>query len=197
VREFSVPATTEVGPDEAITDLLATNVAEHGSEVGMRVHRGGQWQDVTWREFGDQVAGVAKGLIAGGVGPGDRVALQARTRYEWTVCDFAIWTAGAVTVPVYETSSADQVAWILADSGATAAIVERPEHAEAMESVRDQAPDLGPIWILDDDAVGTLTAAGQDVPDDELTARRPPSRPTASRRSSTPAAPPAGPRAAS
>jgi len=172
VREFSVPATTEVGPDEAITDLLATNVAEHGSEVGMRVHRGGQWQDVTWREFGDQVAGVAKGLIAGGVGPGDRVALQARTRYEWTVCDFAIWTAGAVTVPVYETSSADQVAWILADSGATAAIVERPEHAEAMDSVRDQAPDLGPIWILDDDAVGTLTAAGQDVPDDELTARR-------------------------
>src|SRR3954464_2497440 len=172
VREFSVPATTEVGPDEAITDLLATNVAEHGSEVGMRVHRGGQWQDVTWREFGDQVAGVAKGLIAGGVGPGDRVALQARTRYEWTVCDFAIWTAGAVTVPVYETSSADQVAWILADSGATAAIVERPEHAEAMDSVRDQAPDLGPVWILDDDAVGTLTAAGQDVPDDELTARR-------------------------
>src|SRR3954464_12813989 len=172
VREFSVPATTEVGPDEAITDLLATNVAEHGSEVGMRVHRGGQWQDVTWREFGDQVAGVAKGLIAGGVGPGDRVALQARTRYEWTVCDFAIWTAGAVTVPVYETSSADQVAWILADSGATAAIVARPEHAEAMDSVRDQAPDLGPIWILDDDAVGTLTAAGQDVPDDELTARR-------------------------
>jgi long-chain acyl-CoA synthetase len=172
VREFSVPATTEVGPDEAIPDLLATNVADHGSEVGMRVHRGGQWRDVTWREFGDQVAGVAKGLIAGGVGPGDRVALQARTRYEWTVCDFAIWTAGAVTVPVYETSSADQVAWILADSGATAAIVERPEHAEAMDSVRDQAPDLGPIWILDDDAVGTLTAAGQDVPDSELQARR-------------------------
>src|SRR4051795_2513646 len=172
VREFSVPATTEVGPDEAIPDLLATNVAEHGDEVGYRVHRDGQWRDVTWREFGEQVAGVAKGLIAGGVGSGARVALQARTRYEWTVCDFAIWTAGAVTVPVYETSSADQVAWILADSGATAAIVERPEHAEAMDSVRDQAPDLGPIWILDDDAVGTLTAAGQDVPDDEVTARR-------------------------
>jgi long-chain acyl-CoA synthetase len=82
VREFSVPATTEVGPDEAIPDLLATNVADHGDEVGMRVHRGGQWRDVTWREFGAQVAGVAKGLIAAGVGPGDRVALQARTRYE-------------------------------------------------------------------------------------------------------------------
>src|SRR3954454_12255911 len=172
VREFSVPATTEVGPDEAIPDLLATNVAEHGDEVGLRVHRDGQWRDVTWKEFGDQVGGVAKGIIAAGVGPGDRVALQARTRYEWTICDFAIWAAGAVTVPVYETSSADQVAWILGDSGATAAIVEKSEHAEAMEAVRDQAPDLGPVWVLDDDAVGTLTAAGKDVPDSELVARR-------------------------
>jgi long-chain acyl-CoA synthetase len=163
---------TEVGPDEAIPDLLAANVAGHGDEVGYRVHRDGQWRDVTWKEFGDEVAGVAKGLIASGVGPGDRVALQARTRYEWTVCDFAIWTAGAVTVPVYETSSADQVAWILSDSGATAAIVERPEHAEGMETVRDQAPDLGPVWVLDDDAVGTLTAAGKEVPDSELEARR-------------------------
>src|SRR3954449_2115214 len=172
VREFSVPATTEVGPDEAIPDLLAANVAEHGDEVGYRVHRDGQWRDVTWKQFGDQVAGVAKGLIASGVGAGDRVALQARTRYEWTICDFAIWAAGAVTVPVYETSSADQVAWILSDSAATAAIVERPEHAEAMESVRDQATELGPVWVLDDDAVGTLTAAGKDVPDAELDARR-------------------------
>src|SRR3954463_12688406 len=100
VREFSVPATTEVGPDEAIPDLLATNVAEHGDEVGLRVRRDGRWHDVTWRQFGAEVAGVAKGLVAAGVDPGDRVALQARTRYEWTVCDFAIWAAGAVTVPV-------------------------------------------------------------------------------------------------
>nr|WP_218860569.1 long-chain fatty acid--CoA ligase [Petropleomorpha daqingensis] len=152
--------------------MLAANIAEHGDEVGYRVHRDGQWRDVTWKQFGDQVAGVAKGLIASGVGAGDRVALQARTRYEWTVCDFAIWTAGAVTVPVYETSSADQVAWILSDSAAKAAIVEKSEHAEAMESVRDQAPDLGPVWVLDDDAVGTLTAAGKDVDDAELEARR-------------------------
>src|SRR4051794_17348122 len=172
VREFSVPATTEVGPDEAIPDLLAANVAEHGDEVGYRVHRDGQWRGVTWEEFGDQGAGAARGLVARGGAPGDRVPLEARTRYEWTVCDFAIWAAGAVTVPVYEPSSADQVAWILSDSAAKAAIVEKPEHAEAMESVRDQAPDLGPVWVLDDDAVGTLTTAGQDVPDGELDARR-------------------------
>jgi long-chain acyl-CoA synthetase len=172
VREFSVPPTVEVGPDEAIPDMLAANVAEHGDEVGLRRQVDGQWTDVTWREFGEQVSGVAKGLVAAGVRAGDRVALQAKTRYEWTVCDYAIWAAGAVVVPVYETSSPDQVAWILSDSGATAAIVERGEHADAVESVRDQAPDLGPVYVLDDDGVGSLIAAGGDVPDSELEARR-------------------------
>jgi long-chain acyl-CoA synthetase len=172
VREFSVPATTEVGPDEALTDLLAANVAGHGSETGFRVRRDGRWEDVTWKEFGDQVRGVAKGLVATGVAAGDRVALQAKTRYEWTVLDFAIWTAGGAVVPIYETSSADQVAWILADSGATAVIVERDEHAAAVESVRDQAPDLRSVHVIDDGAIDALTQAGKDVPDSELEARR-------------------------
>ena len=172
MREFSVPATMEVGPDEALTDLLAQNVAEVGDQTGFRVRRGGEWQDVTWKEFGEQVTGVAKGLIASGVEAGDRVALQAKTRYEWPVMDFAIWTAGAVTVPIYETSSADQVAWILSDSGATAVIVEKDEHAEAVESVRDETPDLKSVHVIDDDAVGTLTQAGKDVPDSALEERR-------------------------
>ncbi|GAA3171483.1 long-chain fatty acid--CoA ligase [Blastococcus jejuensis] len=172
MREFSVPATTEVGPDEALPDLLAANVAEVGDQTGFRVHRGGAWHDVTWKEFADQVAGVAKGLIASGVAAGDRVAIQAKTRYEWAVIDFAIWAAGAVTVPIYETSSPDQVAWILSDSGATAVIVERDEHATAVESVRDQTPELKSVHVIDDDAVGTLTQAGKDVPDSELEARR-------------------------
>jgi long-chain acyl-CoA synthetase len=172
VREFSVPATTEVGPHEALTDMLATNVAEYGDQVGLRVRRNGQWQDVTWKEFGDQVAGVAKGLIASGVAPGDRVALQAKTRYEWTVLDFAIWTAGAAVVPIYETSSADQVAWILSDSGATAVVVERDEHAEAVESVRGQAPGLKSVFVIDDGAIDQLTEAGKSLPDSELEARR-------------------------
>ncbi len=172
MREYSVPATTEVKPDAALTDMLTDNVARHGDDVGLRRQRDGRWEDVTWREFGEQVAGVAKGLVAAGVQPGDRVALQAKTRYEWPLLDFAIWTAGAVTVPVYETSSPDQVAWILADSGAVAAVVERSEHAVAVDSVRDQAPDLGPLYVIDDDAVGTLTAAGASIPDSELAARR-------------------------
>ncbi|MGY1668530.1 AMP-dependent synthetase/ligase [Geodermatophilus sp. SYSU D00696] len=152
--------------------MLTENVEKHGDDVGLRVQRNGRWEDVTWREFGEQVAGVAKGLVAAGVQPGDRVALQAKTRYEWPLLDFAIWTAGAVTVPVYETSSPDQVAWILADSGAVAAVVERAEHAAAVDSVREQAPDLGPLYVIEDDAVATLTAAGTGVPDSELAARR-------------------------
>jgi long-chain acyl-CoA synthetase len=172
VREFSVPATTEVGSDEALPDLLATNVAEVGDQTGFRVQRNGQWRDVTWKEFGDQVAGVAKGLVASGVSAGDRVALQAKTRYEWAVIDFAIWTAGGATVPIYETSSADQVAWILSDSGATAILVEKDEHASAVETVRDQAPDLRSVFVIDDGAVDQLIQAGKDVPDSELEARR-------------------------
>ncbi|RBY85794.1 long-chain fatty acid--CoA ligase [Blastococcus sp. TF02A-30] len=152
--------------------MLTTNVTEHGDEVGLRRQVGGRWTDVTWKQFGEEVRGVAKGLIASGVAAGDRVALQAKTRYEWTVFDYAIWTAGAVVVPIYETSSADQVAWILSDSGATAAIVERDEHAAAVESVRDQAPDLKAVLVIDDGAVDQLVAAGKDVPDSELDARR-------------------------
>src|SRR3712207_5809916 len=152
--------------------MLVENVTRHGDDTGLRRRVDGRWVDVTWRQFGEEVRGVAKGLIAAGVAAGDRVALQAKTRYEWTVLDFAIWTAGGVVVPIYETSSPDQVAWILSDSGATAIVVERDEHAAAVESVRDQAPDLASVFVIDDDAVGTLTVAGQEVPDSELDARR-------------------------
>jgi long-chain acyl-CoA synthetase len=172
VREFSVPATTEIGPDEAVPDLLATNVAEYGDQVGLRRRVDGQWRDVTWKEFGDEVASVAKGLIASGVDAGDRVALQAKTRYEWTVLDFAIWAAGGVVVPIYDSSSADQVAWILSDSGATALVVETAEHADAVDSIRSEAPDLKSVFVIDDGAVDQLVSAGRDVDDSELEKRR-------------------------
>ncbi|MDQ1663447.1 MAG: long-chain acyl-CoA synthetase, partial [Blastococcus sp.] len=172
MREFSVPATTEIGPDEAVPDLLATNVAEYGDQVGLRRRVDGQWRDVTWKEFGGEVASVAKGLIASGVEAGDRVALQAKTRYEWTVLDFAIWAAGGVVVPIYDSSSADQVAWILSDSGASALIVETAEHADAVDSIRSEAPDLKSVFVIDDGAVDQLVSAGSDVADSELDERR-------------------------
>jgi long-chain acyl-CoA synthetase len=172
VRELSVPPTATVGADDALTDMVALNAAEHPDDVGLRIQRNGRWEDVTYAEFAAQVAGVAKGLIAGGVQPGDRVGLLAKTRYEWTVLDYAIWTAGAVVVPIYETSSADQIAWILSDSGARALVVETAAHAAAVDSVREEAPELGSVWVIEDGALDTLTTAGADVPDDELATRR-------------------------
>src|SRR4051812_47085228 len=152
--------------------MVVRNAAEHPDDVGLRRQVGGQWVDVTHRQFADEVAAVAKGLVAAGVRPGERVGLLARTRYEWTVLDFAIWTAGAVVVPVYETSSADQISWILSDSGARALVVEGASHAAAVDSIRAEVPSLGPVWVIDDGALDLLTTAGADVPDGELTARR-------------------------
>jgi long-chain acyl-CoA synthetase len=152
--------------------MVAANAADHPDRVGLRIQRNGRWKDVTYAEFAAQVAGVAKGLIAADVQPGDRVGLLAKTRYEWTVLDFAIWTAGAVVVPIYETSSADQIAWILSDSGARALVVETAAHAAAVDSVREDASELGSVWVIEDGALDTLTTAGADVPDAELAARR-------------------------
>ncbi|MGY1840412.1 MULTISPECIES: AMP-dependent synthetase/ligase [unclassified Modestobacter] len=172
MRELSVPPTATVGPDDALSDMVTRNAAEHPHDVGLRRQVDGEWQDVTWAQFADEVAGVAKGMVAAGINPGDRVGLLARTRYEWTVLDYAIWTAGAVVVPVYETSSPDQISWILTDSGARGIFVESRRHAADVESVRSDAPDLGPVWVIDDGALDQLTTAGADVPDDELAARR-------------------------
>ncbi len=120
------------------------------------------------REFLAEVRTAAKGLIASGVQPGDRVGLMSRTRYEWTLLDFAIWSAGAITVPVYETSSPEQVQWILADSGATACVVELDNHAAAVESVRESLPALKHVWQIEAGGVAELGRLGQGVSDETV-----------------------------
>lgn len=124
------------------------------------------------RAFAEEVDGVAKGLVAAGVEPGDRVAIMSRTRYEWTVVDFAVWAAGAVGVPVYETSSADQVHWILSDSGVRAAVVETPAHAALVEGIRGDLPQVEHVWTIDDGGLDDLAASGAAVDDAELDRRR-------------------------
>jgi long-chain acyl-CoA synthetase len=150
--------------------------------VMRRTAGGGRWDDVTAAEFRDQVAALAKGLIAAGISPGDRVALMSRTRYEWTLVDYAIWTAGAITVPVYDTSSAEQVEWILSDSGARAAFAENQGYAQTIDAVRRSVPDLGQLWLIEggDGAPGVsgtldeLAASGSTagVTDEQLEQRR-------------------------
>jgi long-chain acyl-CoA synthetase len=166
LREFSLPALYEVPSDGNLTDLIRRNAAQHPEvPVIARKTADGAWQDVTSTMFLAEVRAAAKGLIASGVEPGDRVALMSRTRYEWTLFDFAIWSAGAVTVPVYETSSAEQVEWILGDSGAVAVIVESGPHEQVVESVRDRLPHLKHLWRIDAGAVDTLVSAGTDIAD--------------------------------
>lgn len=171
MREFSLPALYEVPADGNLTDLIRRNAAQHPDVAVMGRKVNGAWQDVTAVTFLAEVRAAAKGLIASGVQPGDRVGLMSRTRYEWTLLDFAIWSAGAITVPVYETSSAEQIQWILGDSGAVACLVETPAHEATVESIRDRLPELANIWQIDRDAIARLQAAGADLSDDDVDAR--------------------------
>ncbi len=165
--EFGIPALIEVPDDAGLADAVFSRAAADPDEVMLRRRAAdGCWQDVTAAQFRSEVFGLAKGLIAAGVQPGDRVVLMSRTRYEWTLADYAIWAAGAVTVPVYETSSADQVEWIISDSGARAAIAETDKHAEVIASLRDRLPDLAHLWRIA--GLDELAATGTDVADDQV-----------------------------
>jgi long-chain acyl-CoA synthetase len=172
LREYSVPALVNVAATAGLADIVYRRGQHEPHAVMLRRRAGeGRWQDVTAREFRDEVTGLAKSLIGVGIQRGDRVGLMSRTRYEWTLIDYAIWAAGAVTVPVYETSPVEQVEWILSDSGAVAVFAESARHAEIIGSVRDRLPDLRQLWLIDDLPSITAEGAGQ-VNDEELEQRR-------------------------
>ena len=172
MREYSTPLTVEVPDVGNLTDDVVDNGTAHAGTVTFTRRTAGAWVDVTAAEFLAQVRAVAKGLVAAGVDEGDRVALISKTRYEWTLFDYAIWFAGAVTVPIYETSSAEQVEWILSDSGARAVVAESSDHMARIAQVRGNLPELNQVWSLDDNAVDVLTSLGADIGDDEVERRR-------------------------
>ncbi|WP_112138160.1 AMP-dependent synthetase/ligase [Glycomyces dulcitolivorans] len=162
MREFAVPPVVTV-PDEDNTLTALWDAAENhpASILYMRSYDDGvTWHDVTAVQFRDQVVAAAKGLAAAGVQPGDRVALMSATRYEWTLLDYAIWAAGAVTVTIYETSSADQAKWILEDSGATAVLAETTEMAAMIQGLGTEVKD---VWTIEAGALETLNALGADA----------------------------------
>ncbi|MFC8799557.1 AMP-dependent synthetase/ligase [Promicromonospora sp. NPDC057138] len=161
----SSPALVEVPESTSINTILADRVARSGDEalIERRETPDGPWIAVSARQFEDEVQAVARGLVARGIEAGDRVAIMSRTRYEWTLIDFAIWAAGAVAVPVYETSSAEQVQWILSDADVRLVIVESSAHAETVRSVRPHLPTLANILLIDDDAVLDLRKAGTNL----------------------------------
>src|SRR5215469_3945890 len=190
MREYSTPAVVELPASASLTDTVFDRAERDPGQVVMRRktspgssrsrqgNGGAAWRDVTAREFRDEIAALAKGFIAAGIGEGDRVGLLSRTRYEWTVVDYALWAAGAVTVPIYETSSAEQVEWIMSDSGARAIVVETTAHLNAIAEVLRRLPAVQRVWLIDADpeapaqSLDTLAAEGATVSDADLTQRR-------------------------
>ncbi|MCG6493199.1 long-chain fatty acid--CoA ligase [Kitasatospora sp. A2-31] len=170
--DFSLPALYQVPSGGNLSDLVHQNAERHPDVAVLSRKVDGRWQELTAAQFLVEVRAAAKGLIAAGIEPGDRVGLMSRTRYEWTLLDFAIWTAGAITVPVYETSSAEQVEWILGDSGAVAVLTETAQHAAVVAEVRERLPELKHTWQIENGALGALTAAGQDVAETTVDERR-------------------------
>ena len=170
--EFSVPAMSPVPTEGNLTDVLEQATAKSPGGTAMSVLRNDNWTSVTTQEFRDQVRAVARGIVANGVQPGERVGIMSRTRYEWTVVDFAIWYAGAVSVPIYETSSAEQVQWILSDSGSVAVFLEGHKHKAIFEQVAVEVPSVTRTWVFDDDVLTHLAHEGADVPDSVLDERR-------------------------
>jgi len=173
MKQFTTPPQHESSPDENATDMLLGRLRSHPSvPIYELAEDGGGYRPLSTADFVDEVKAVAKGLIASEVEVGDVVAILSRTRYEWALVDWAVWWAGGVSVPIYETSSPSQIQWIASDSGARFAVVETTRHQEDMESVRGELPELTRIGVLEDGILEDLKARGADVSDEDLEARR-------------------------
>jgi len=159
-------------PTDNVTDLLEQRVAATPDRALFATPEGDTWRDMTALQFRDRVVAVAKGLVAEGVQPGDRIGLMCKTSFEWSLIDFALFYAGAVMVPIYETSSALQVHWILEDSAARGVITETAEHAERLAEIRAEAPGVELEWRLDQGAIDQLISSGREIPNEEIERRR-------------------------
>jgi long-chain acyl-CoA synthetase len=168
-----MPAAVAADPNANTTDLLIQRVKETPDRAIFALPQAdGSWKDVTATEFLSQVTALAKGLVAAGIQPGDKIGLICRTRYEWTLLDFATWFAGAILVPVYETSSPHQIHFDMQDSGAIAMITETPEHFARFDEVHADLPLIGKVWHIDLGDLDKLSASGTEVPDEEIERRR-------------------------
>jgi long-chain acyl-CoA synthetase len=172
VTEFSVPAEFTIPDDANLTDAVLGNADEHPDQVVFNRKLDSSWQPVTAKNFAAEVKALAAGLIASGIQAGDRVCIMSGTRYEWTLADYAIWTAGAVTVPIYETSSTEQVEWIVSDSGAVGIFVETATHRESFDEVRASLSGEMQVWGIEAGCIDELTELGRGVTEDDIEQRR-------------------------
>lgn len=173
VKEFSTPILIPNVPTDNITDLLETRFSLTPDLVLFGIQqKDGTWAPITVSEFREHVMSLAKGFIAAGIKPGDKIGMMCKVSYEWTLVDFAMFYAGATLVPVYETSSPSQIAYTLNDSGATGLIVETAEYFQRFDEIRPETPLVESVWQLHLNDVDKLITAGVDVTDEELEARR-------------------------
>ena len=170
MNEIAIPPVIPAATAGNLTNLIAERAWFEPDRITMSRPLGDGWQPLTARQVEEEIRATAKGLIAAGIQIGDRVAIMARTRYEWTILDFAIWYAGGCVVPIYETSSAEQVDWILNDSGAVGLIVETPAHRELVNSVIPSHTKH--IWVMTDDVLAVLKNSGSHISDEEIERRR-------------------------
>jgi long-chain acyl-CoA synthetase len=170
MTEFTIPAIIPAATAGNLTNLVAERAWFEPDRITMSRPLGDGWQPLTARQVEEEIRATAKGLVAAGIQIGDRVAIMARTRYEWTILDFAIWYAGGCVVPIYETSSAEQVDWILNDSGAVGLIVETPAHRELVNPVIPSHTKH--IWTMTEDVLAILRNTGTHVSDEEIERRR-------------------------
>jgi long-chain acyl-CoA synthetase len=173
VQSYDVPPLVVSEPSENITDLLVNRVkATPELNLFAIETKPGVWVDLTAKEFERRVIEVAKGLVAAGVQPGQAVAIMSRTRFEWALIDFAIWYAGAVSVPIYESSAPSQIEWILSDADCVALFVENEEHNSRFEEIKQGAPLCRQVWQIENGAVDALTKLGKDIDDETIESRR-------------------------
>lgn len=170
MNEITNPAVIPAATTGNLTNLIAERGWFEPDRITMSKPLGDGWQPLTARQVEEEIRATAKGLVATGIQIGDRVAIMARTRYEWTILDFAIWYAGGCVVPIYETSSAEQVDWILNDSGSVGLIVETPTHRELVNTILPS--HTRHVWVMTEDVLDHLRTSGAGISDDEIERRR-------------------------
>jgi long-chain acyl-CoA synthetase len=173
LKTNEVPLLVVSDPKSNITDLIIDRVNKDPKLPLMAKQvEAGVWVDVTAGEYLAEVRALAKGFIAAGIEPGQRIGIMSHTRYEWALCDFALWFAGAVSVPIYESSAPSQIEWILGDSGAVAAIFENNELFGLFQTVKKSLPQVNKTWTLESSDLSDLIDLGTKISDEVLEARR-------------------------
>jgi long-chain acyl-CoA synthetase len=172
MQEYTSTGEVVVDPSHNVTTALFEHARSHPHRPALSQRVGNEFVDWTTKQFADEVFAIAKGLVGLGIEPGAKVCIMSPTRLEWTLLDYAIWTAGGVGVPIYETSSAEQVEWIVSDSEAVAVIAADAELASRYEEVSGGLPGCEHLFVIQDGALEQIKSHGADVDDDEVDRRR-------------------------